>query len=63
MHLRKGPSFASCVQGDCGVFADDLDEPNSVDEGRVQKGVSANVVSSLVVSYESPFATIVFIQH
>ena len=39
MHLREDPSSASCVQSDCGMFVVDLDEPNSVDEGRVQEGV------------------------
>ena len=39
MHLREGPSSASFVQSDRSLFLVDIDEPNSVDEGRVQQGV------------------------
>ena len=39
LHLREVPSSASCVQSDRGLFVVDLDEPNNVDEGRVQEGV------------------------
>ena len=46
LHLREVTYSASCVQRDRGRFVVDLDEPNSVDEGRVQEGVETlDVVS------------------
>ena len=43
-HLREVPSSASCVQSDRGLFVVDFDEPNSVDEGRVQEGICSECV-------------------
>ena len=42
------PSSASCVQSDRGLFIVDLDEPNSVDEGRVQEGVCSECLCTSV---------------
>ena len=42
------PSSASCVQSDRGLFVVDLDEPNSVDEGRVQEGVCSECLCTSV---------------
>ena len=47
-HLREVPSSASCVQSDRGLFVVDLDEPNSVDEGRVQEGVCSECLCTSV---------------
>ena len=48
LHLREVPSSASCVQSDRGLFVVDLDEPNSVDEGRVQEGVCSECICTYV---------------
>ena len=45
---REVPSSASCVQTDRGLFVVDLDEPNSVDESRVQEGVCSECLCTYV---------------